>query len=311
MQRTLDTLAKRVYARANDLDEGFDAVAEDLRTALAAVTSNPSISLTKSRTALEAIVKSVYRYELGTLPDQTLLGEMLQNKKLQHGLEKRIFFRMKFVKEMGNLGPHDEPVYEQDAVRTLDILCDILDWHSAEYLLRNLFDNFGNEISKDCFLVLYLSNGGTCRCAMANIITRHLLNATAAPGKVISMSAACGVPTSPTITPEAASVLASQLGESFRNHKSIQADERYYRRANLILPMDVKLLESLPLYARRKAMLFSEFYGGSGNIIDPYGGGLSVYEQCFSTLRGLIASRSGHLVGWLTGRAGGLADVSR
>ena len=37
-------------------------------------------------------------------------------------------------------------------------------------------DNFGNPIGQDDFVLLFLSNGGTCRCAMANMITRFMLS---------------------------------------------------------------------------------------------------------------------------------------
>src|SRR5437660_148582 len=45
----------------------------------------------------------------------------------------------------------------------------------SEFVFTGLSDNFGMEIEKEDIVVLYVSTGGTCRCAMANVITRHHL----------------------------------------------------------------------------------------------------------------------------------------
>ena len=85
-------------------------------------------SLTKSRIVLEKLLFMVYTVEMGQEPRKPLLGEMLADNQFTRRIERRILSRMNSVRDMGNLGPHGEPVQPNDGSRVLDDLCEILNW---------------------------------------------------------------------------------------------------------------------------------------------------------------------------------------
>jgi protein-tyrosine-phosphatase len=79
-----------------------------------------------------------------------------------------------------------------------------------------------------------------------------------------------------------------QIGIDVHEHQTIQVDERYWRRAQLILAMDANLLRQLPPTVGTRAELFTAFYGGKGNIVDPYGLGIDAYQERCREIRGFI-----------------------
>lgn len=193
-------------------------------------------------------------------------------------------------------GTHVGDVDYVTALRALDHTCDFIEWYAASYMLSGLPDNFGVLIMPEDLLILYVSRGGTCRCAMANIITRHHLREIASARKIRPMSAALHPMSRPTISPEAVQVLREELGDDASEHRTIRADERYIRKAKLLLTMDEKLLTQVPAVGQNKAFLFSEFYGGSGSIDDPWKRGIQAYRECYHKIEPLISKGIGNLV---------------
>jgi hypothetical protein len=90
-------------------------------------------SLTKSRVVLERLPVQVYNREMGREPRKPLLAEMLNDNQFTRKVERRILARMNALRDMGNLGPHGEPVEPADAARVLDDLCEVLDWYLRRY----------------------------------------------------------------------------------------------------------------------------------------------------------------------------------
>ena len=142
-------------------------------------------------------------------------------------------------------------------------------------------DNFGNTINDDDVVILYLSTGGTCRCAMANVITRELISKYS---KIVPISAGLIEASTPYISKEAMEVLESKLNIKASNHKTIKADFPLLKRANIILPMENRLAEEIPSEFKSKVTLFREFFRKSGDVADPFNHGLNAYHECINLL---------------------------
>src|SRR5262249_42215140 len=155
-------------------------------------------------------------------------------------------------------------------------------------ILGGLTDNFGQPVADDAQLILFVSYGGTCRCAMANVIMRHYMVAKKTAPKIVPMSAGLVSLSKPFMSLEAQEVLRKKLkrfpsgAEAPERHRTIRADRTVLERANAILAMDNELLERVPERFRTKAALFSTFFGkGSSDIDNPYRKGIAAYEKCF------------------------------
>jgi hypothetical protein len=115
--------------RVRQLEAVLSEFAVELRLALRYVNTDAASSLTKSRVVLEKLLLRIYQAEMGQEPRKGLLGDMLNDNQFTRRLERRIVSRMNSIRDMGNLGPHGEPVQPSDAARVLDDLCEVLDWY--------------------------------------------------------------------------------------------------------------------------------------------------------------------------------------
>jgi hypothetical protein len=115
--------------RIGDLGPRLPMFAPGLRLALGYVPTDPQSSLTKSRAILEKLVVGLYSAEMGREPRKALLGDMLADNQFTRTIARRILSRMNAVRDLGNLGPHGEPVQPSDAARVLDDLCEVLEWY--------------------------------------------------------------------------------------------------------------------------------------------------------------------------------------
>src|SRR3954471_427564 len=115
--------------RIEELVPHYPAYADALRLAVGYSDRDPSSSLTKSRMVTEKLVQALYLNETGQEPKKPLLGEMLADNQFTRKIERRILSRIQSIRDMGNLGPHGEPVLAEDATRVLEDLCTVLEWH--------------------------------------------------------------------------------------------------------------------------------------------------------------------------------------
>ena len=125
----------QLQPRIDELSELVPIHAEALGQALAYASTDAQSSLTKSRSVLEKLTLEWYEREVGGAPKKPMLGEMLNQRRLTEGIERRILSRMHSIRDMGNLGPHGEAVDESDAVRVLTDLCDVLEYYARRYQL--------------------------------------------------------------------------------------------------------------------------------------------------------------------------------
>src|SRR5262249_52799397 len=123
---------EQLESRVSRLEKALATFSEELRLAYRYIRPDAASSLTKSRIVLEKMVALLYKHEMGKEPRKALLGDMLGDNQFTRRIERRILSRMNGIRDLGNLGPHGEPVEPSDATRVLDDLCEVLDW----YLLR-------------------------------------------------------------------------------------------------------------------------------------------------------------------------------
>jgi hypothetical protein len=126
-------VTNHLEARISKLEKALSAFAGELRLALHYVQPDAASSLTKSRAILEKLLVQIYTAEMGHSPRKPLLGEMLADNQFTRRIERRILSRMNAIRDLGNLGPHGEPVQASDAIRVLDDLCEVLDWYLRCY----------------------------------------------------------------------------------------------------------------------------------------------------------------------------------
>jgi formylglycine-generating enzyme required for sulfatase activity len=119
--------------RVRKLEQEFAAFGHEIRLAYHYIHPDCASSLTKSRMVMEKILVRIYEAEMGKGPRKPLLGEMLADNQLTRKIDRRILSRMNAIRDMGNLGPHGEPVRPDDAERVLDDLCTVLDWCLTRY----------------------------------------------------------------------------------------------------------------------------------------------------------------------------------
>jgi protein-tyrosine-phosphatase len=160
----------------------------------------------------------------------------------------------------------------------------------AELFLR---DNFDRIIGPEHFVLIFLSTGGTCRCAMSNVIARHLLAQEKSqqavedgPPGLKTLSVAQADRSLPQMSP-GAQKMVRRLGLDGSRHKTLRATEALLRRADLILPMSAGLAKALPDY-QDKVHTFMEFFGRTGDIEDPWNRGDAAYDGCFELIRSVL-----------------------
>jgi protein-tyrosine-phosphatase len=287
-------LSERVARLASSAD-----LAQELPEALASADSDPSTSLTKSRILLERLLRSVAQFEGVALQGKPMVGNLLEEKALRRQLPVVTLAEMEYVNRVASsAGPHPGQADTAAAIRVLEHLCRAIEWYAYQYLISGLRDNFDVPFEPGERIVAYVSSGGTCRCAMANVITREYLKAVEPALRICPVSLALHKPSGDSMSPDAARVLREELGVEAAEHRTIRADERYFRRASLLLAMDEKLLEQLPATVNQRARLFAEFYGGREGIDDPFRKGVEAYRTCFRTIQPLIAGGIGTLEAW-------------
>lgn len=163
-----------------------------------------------------------------------------------------------------------------------------------ELLASDLYDNFDKSILDDEVVVVFLSAGGTCRCAIANVILRQQLLAkrqleSLNTGlKITPVSAGIMSANFEFMSPNARQVIQEKMGHDVATHRSIMAGFDLFKRADLILPFESRFFTDIPEPFQPKATLFSAFFGAQGDIPDPYPREMEEYRIRFDQIHSAI-----------------------
>ena len=171
-------------------------------------------------------------------------------------------------------------------------------------------------------LVAFVSYGGTARCAIAKVITDYLLDRNQFPPDYRVASRAAFSASAATAAKTGIEVVRQKLGlDSLARHRPRRAGPAFLFEADLILATDSQVLakvrDSFSLYPgadadramvreeiQEKTYLLSEFFGGGGDIEDPYPDRQDTesrrrYEKCFDDLYSRISSGIERLITFL------------
>lgn len=125
-------------------------LSQNLHNAIDYIDTDPASSLTKSRVILEDLLKRLYIHLLKASPPKPMIGPMLADQQFAQHLPRRILARMNTIRDMANLGAHQEEITRSDAIRVLKDVIDVLDWFVKTYRL-SLWTNNKDRIQRCLF----------------------------------------------------------------------------------------------------------------------------------------------------------------
>lgn len=135
-------------------------------------------------------------------------------------------------------------------------------------------------------ILLFVCTGNTCRSPMAEVMMRHMI-AEKLGCRVEELDqqgvivASAGIAAAPgcSPTPEAVAVM-QQKSLSLANHASQPLTEKLVRHADVILTMTSAHRQAILRRWPDAASRIQTLRGDGGDISDPIGGPLSVYQEC-------------------------------
>lgn len=147
-------------------------------------------------------------------------------------------------------------------------------------------------------LVVFVSYGGTCRCAMSKIVARKAFEGRNLPFSIRFESMAATYGTSVRASNGARKAITEAFGEDLlESHRVMKRNMGIIEDADLILVMDQKLSAGLPA---KKTQLLSEFFGFEGDIKNPWPdnakGAEQKYRKCLAQLRSFIEPNADRLI---------------
>jgi protein-tyrosine-phosphatase len=147
-------------------------------------------------------------------------------------------------------------------------------------------------------LVVFVSYGGTCRCAMSKIVARKAFEGRSLPFSIRFESMAATYGTAVRASNGARKAIAEAFGEDLlESHRVMKRNRGIIEDADLILVMDQKLRAGLP---SKKTQLLSEFFGFEGDIKNPWPdyakGAEQKYRKCLTQLRSFIEPNADRLI---------------
>lgn len=154
--------------------------------------------------------------------------------------------------------------------------------------------------------VLFVCTGNICRSPMAEYYFRSLIERASLQDRMSAESAGTYADNGSPVTYESFVVMKERYGIDISRHASRYLSHSIAFDADLILVMTAShrqsILSKMPdLYARTHLILEYASDPANGEVSDPYGSDLPVYEGCFERMRPALDNLFLDLMNRLTG----------
>ncbi|WP_102401450.1 low molecular weight protein arginine phosphatase [Haloimpatiens massiliensis] len=135
--------------------------------------------------------------------------------------------------------------------------------------------------------VLFVCTGNTCRSVMAEAIFNSYCN----EKNIFALSAGLSVIPDSIASQNAVEVVEQNLNINLSNRKAIQIDKEIIENSDVILVMTSYIKDIIKKYFPKysdKIFTLNDYIGVSGDISDPFGGNIEVYQNTFFELKNKI-----------------------
>lgn len=173
---------------------------------------------------------------------------------------------------------------------------------TIEPSIREWLRDVGVAKSPNERIVLFVSYGGTCRCAMAKVALEQLLKDRHLPYRLRPVSVAHKFGGSNEASRGARRAVYDAYGQDLlETHRVTRRNPGLLADADLILVMEEPLLEGLP---KEKTFLFNRFFGLEGDVTNPWPDEENEaahrrYTECMKNLRNTLDSGADEIIRFL------------
>lgn len=137
------------------------------------------------------------------------------------------------------------------------------------------------------FTLVFVCTGNTCRSPMAEVIARDLIEKNGVSGievRSAGVRAGTGYPAS-----QGAEWAAAEAGLDLTQHESTLLSQELIETADLILTMGSSHLVAVQaMGGAHKSHKLAEYAGESGDVVDPFGAPVSVYQATYEEILGYV-----------------------